>query len=155
MRPDLTPEEATLYAKANVIFTQHGTRSVNISPIIQTHFRLPKSLPGAMICGANFGSGTYTATDIKKAVGYTSYAGSAWSNGSGGVKNRGAFMFLTETLMGDAYVAPTTGSWVNPPNGKDSVFGRGGDRGHRLENDEHVVFDPHYNRIRYLVEFTF
>ena len=64
-------------------------------------------------------------------------------------------MFLTETLMGDAYLAPSTGSWCQPPDGKDSVFGRGGDRGHALANDEHVVFDPHHNRIRYLVEFTF
>ena len=57
--------------------------------------------------------------------------------------------------MGDAYRAPSTGSWDNPPNGKDSVFGVGGDRGHALQNDEHVVFNPHYNRIRYLVEFGF
>jgi hypothetical protein len=155
VRPDLTAEEAELYPKANVILTQHGTRSVNISPIMQTHFRLPKSLPGALICGANFGHGTYTATDYKKAVGYSSYERSAWGNGGGAISGRGAFMFLTETLMGDAYRAPSTGSWNTPPDGKDSVFGVGGDRGHRLENDEHVVFDPHYNRIRYLVEFGF
>jgi hypothetical protein len=155
VRQDLTGDEAELYGKANVILTQHGTRSVNVSPIIQTHFRLPKQLPGALICGANFGHGTYTATDYRKAVGYTSYERSAWGNGGGGISGRGAFMFLTETLMGDAYLAPSTGSWNSPPNGKDSVFGRGGDRGHQLQNDEHVVFDPHYNRIRYLVEFTF
>jgi hypothetical protein len=154
-RVDLAGAEQELFAKANVIVTQHGTRSVNVSPIIQTHFRLPKSLPGALICGANFGHGTYTATDYRKAVGYTSYSGSAWSQGQGGVQGRGAFMFITETIMGDAYLAPSTGSWSTPPNGKDSVFGRGGDRGHRLENDEHVVFEPHYNHIRYLVEFTF
>jgi len=58
-------------------------------------------------------------------------------------------------IMGDAYLAPSTGSWTNPPNGKDSVYGRGGDRGHRLENDEFVVFNPMYTRIRYLIEFGF
>lgn len=155
VRVDLTPEEIELYGQANVIVTQHGTRSVNISPIIQSHFRMPKSLPGALICGANFGHGTYHSTDFRKAVGYTSYTGSAWSNGQGGVQGRGAFMFLNDMLMGDSYLAPSTGSWNQPPDGKDSVFGRGGDRGHALQNDEHVIFQPHYTRIRYLVEFTF
>jgi hypothetical protein len=155
VRIDLTPEEKELYGMANVILTQHGTRSVNVHPIMSTHFRLPKSLPGTQICGANFGHGTYTATDRNKAVGYTSYERSAWGNGGGGIQGRGAFMFMTETLMGDAYLAPSTGSWNTPPNGKDSVYGRGGDRGHRLENDEYVVFEPHYNRIRYLVEFMY
>lgn len=154
-RPELTSDEVRLYRVANVIFTQHGTRSVNIAPITQTHFRLPKQLPGAMICGANFGHGVYSSVDYKKAVGYTSYERSAWGNGGGAVQGRGAFMFLLDTLMGQSYIAPSTGSWNTPPNGCDSVFGRGGDRGHRLENDEMVVFDPHYNRIRYLVEFTF
>jgi hypothetical protein len=143
-----------LYREANVIFTQHGTRSVNIAPILQTHFRMPKSLSGVPIAGANFGHGNYQATDYRKAVGYTSNTGSAWSGGGGGVQGRGAFMFLCDMIMGDAYRAPSTGSWMTPPNGKDSVFGVGGDRGHGLQNDEHVTFDPTYTRIRYLVEFT-
>lgn len=154
-REDLTAADAKLYADANVILTQHGTRSVNIHPIMSTHFRLPKQLSGVPIAGANFGHGTYTATDYKKAIGYTSHTGSAWSAGGGGIQGRGAFMFMCDTIMGDAYRAPSTGSWDTPPNGKDSVFGVGGDRGHGLQNDEHVVFNPHYNRIRYLVEFTF
>ena len=154
-RGDLEGKEATLYRDANVILTQHGTRSVNVAPITQTHFRLPKQLPGALICGANFGHGIYHAVDFRKAVGYTSYDRAAWSSGGGGVKGRGAFMFLNDMLMGQTYRAPSTGSWDQPPNGCDSVFGVGGDRGHRLENDELVVFNPHFTRIRYLVEFTF
>lgn len=154
-RDDLTADETRLYADANVVLTQHGTRSVNIHPIMSTHFRMPKNLSGVPIAGANFGHGTYTATDFKKAVGYTSHSRGAWSSGSGGIQGRGAFMFMCDTLMGTAYRAPSTGSWMTPPSGADSVFGVGGDRGHRLENDEHVVFSPHYNRIRYLVEFTF
>jgi hypothetical protein len=145
---------ADLYREANVIFTQHGTRSVNIAPIMQSHFRMPKSLKGVPIAGANFGHGNYQATDYRKAVGYTSNTGSAWSGGSGGVQGRGAFMFLCDSIMGDAYRAPSTGSWMTPPDGKDSVFGVGGDRGHGLQNDEHVFFDASYVRIRYLVEFT-
>lgn len=154
-REDLTAVDAKLYQDANVILTQHGTRSVNIHPIMSTHFRMPKQLSGVPIAGANFGHGNYQATDFRKAVGYTSHSGAAWSAGSGGIQGRGAFMFMCDTIMGDAYLAPSTGSWDSPPNGKDSVFGRGGDRGHGLQNDEHVVFSPHYARIRYLIEFTF
>jgi hypothetical protein len=143
------------YAKANVILTQHGTRSVNIAPILQTHFRLPRSLSGVPITGANFGHGIYHATDLKKAAGYTSIHQGYYSSGSGAIRNRGAFMFLCDMIMGDAYRAPSTGSWSQAPNGKDSVFGVGGDRGHSLQNDEHVIFDPNYSRIRYLIEFDF
>lgn len=156
VRTDLTTEESGLYQQANVIFVQHGTRSVNVQPIVSTHFRKPQSLSGVPIAGANFGTGgTYLATDYRKAVGYTSYERSAWGNGGGAIQGRGAFMFLCDTIMGDAYRAPSTGSWSSPPNGKDSIFGVGGDRGHGLLNDEHVVQEMFYNRIRYLVEFTF
>jgi hypothetical protein len=175
-----------LYGQANVIFTQHGTRSVNVAPILQTHFRLPQQLSGVPIAGANFGHGNYQATDLRKAVGYTSYSGSAWAAGGGGVASRGSFMFLDDMIMGRAYRAPSTGSWTRSPDRcascglevtgsrsryaygsrscscpspkvetTDSVFGVGGDPGHALQNDEHVVFDPTYVRIRYLVEFTF
>lgn len=162
LRANLQPASRTdlgqhgdIYSQANVILTQHGTRSVNISPIMGTHFRLPHQLKGVPIAGANFGHGNYQATDYKKAVGYSSYERSAWGNGGGGISGRGAFMFLCDMIMGEPYRAPSTGSWTSPPNGCDSVFGVGGDRGHRLENDEHVVFDPHFVRLRYLIEFGF
>lgn len=147
--------DGDLYALANVILTQHGTRSVNVAPIVQTHFRLPRSLPGAQITGANFGHGCYYSTDFRKAAGYTSSPKGYWTGGGGNIAGRGAFMFLCDMIMGDAYRAPTTGSWSQPPNRKDSVFGVGGDRGHRLVNDEHIVFNPHYARIRYLMELDF
>lgn len=143
------------YGQANVILVQHGTRSVNIAPIVSTHFRLPKSLVGVPICGANFGHGVYASTDFRKAAGYTSTSSAHWSAGGGSIQGRGAFMFLCDMVMGDAYRAPSTGSWTSPPNGKDSVFGVGGDRGHALQNDEHVVFDPSFLRIRYLLELDF
>lgn len=144
--------DSDLYAQANVAFTIHGTRPVNIAPITQGNFRLPRSLPGAQITGANFGHGIYFATDWRKSYGYTGHGRSYWASG-GQIQGRQCFMFLCDMLMGDAYRAPSTGSWNTPPNGKDSVFGVGGDRGHRLQNDEHIVFSPDYQRIRYIVEF--
>jgi len=149
-RKDLNAQEADLFAQANVIMAIHGTRPVNIAPILGDNFRLPRSLPGAQITGANFGHGVYFATDWRKSYGYT---GRGYYGGGGGVANRGCFMFLCDMVMGNAYRAPSTGSWGSPPGDTDSVFGVGGDRGHRLENDEHVIFDPHYQRIRYIIEF--
>ena len=157
LRANLQPRRTDLkaegdaYAQANVIMAIHGTRSVNIAPIVGGNFRLPRSLPGAQITGANFGHGIYFATDFRKAYGYTGHGSSYWASG-GQIKGRGFFMFLADMLMGDAYRAPTTGSWGRPPNGKDSVFGVGGDRGHRLQNDEHIIFSPDHQRIRYVVE---
>lgn len=150
-RSDLAGWESDAYAQANVIMGIHATRPVNFAPILQTNFRLPRSLPGAQITGANFGHGVYYATDWRKSYGYTGRG--YWGSSGGGVANRGCFMFLCDMVMGDAYRAPRTGSWGSPPDSKDSVFGVGGDRGHRLENDEHVIFDPTYQRIRYVVEF--
>ena len=148
-REDLNGK-ADLYKKANVIVGIHGTRPVNIAPIMGSNLRLPRSLPGAQITGANFGHGIYMATDWRKSYGYT---GRGYYGGGGDVRNRGCFMFLCDMIMGDAYRAPRTGSWSTPPDGKDSVFGVGGDPGHRLENDEHIIFDPNYQRLSYLVEF--
>ena len=186
-RTDLDATEADLFTQANVVLGIHGTRPVNIAPIMGTNFRLPKSLPGAQITGANFGHGVYFATDWRKSYGYTGRG--YWGNSGGGVGNRGCFMFLNDMIMGNAYRAPSTGSWGAPPKScskcakpaksastsrsrwgrqssttrhcscggtqtkADSVFGIGGDGGHGLENDEHVIFDPNYQQIRYLIEF--
>ena len=60
-------------------------------------------------------------------------------------------MFLTDVIMGDAYKAGRTGSWGKPPDGKDSVAAYP-DFMRSLANDEHIIFDPHYQRIRYIIE---
>lgn len=186
LRANLQPKRIDLgsdsdnYAQANVALTIHGTRSVNIAPITQGNFRLPRSLPGAQISGANFGHGVYFATDWRKAYGYTGHKNSYWARG-GQIQGRGFFMFLSDMLMGHAYRAPSTGSWGSPPKccekchkpltkssrygtrkvlcqcgGKqiqaDSVFGVGRDPGHRLQNDEHIIFNPDHQRIRYIIE---
>lgn len=138
------------YYKANVFLGIHGTRSVNVAPILQTHFRLPKQLSGVVITGANFGSGIYSATDWKKSAGYVGSSRSYYGSG-GGVANRGNFMFLADVVMGDAYMATSTGSWSSPPNGKDSIAGYP-DYCYSLINDEHIVFNPDAMRIKYLIE---
>ncbi|MFV8749005.1 hypothetical protein ACNOYE_00480 [Nannocystaceae bacterium ST9] len=135
---------------ANVFLGIHGTRAVNIHPILAGNLRLPRSLPGAQITGAAFGHGIYFATDWRKSYGYTGHGNSYWCSG-GGIRGRGFFMFLSDVIMGDAYMAKTCGSWDKPPQGKDSVAAFDTFVG-SLANDEHIVFDPAYQRIRYLVE---
>ena len=135
---------------ANVFLGIHGTRAVNIHPILAGNLRLPNSLPGAQITGAAFGHGIYFATDWRKSYGYTGHGNSCWAHG-GGIKGRGFFMFLADVVMGDPFMAKSTGSWSAPPKGKDSVaaFDK---YVSSLANDEHIIFDPNYQRIRYVIE---
>lgn len=141
-----------VYARANVYLGIHGTRSVNVAPIMQTDLRLPRSLPGAQITGAAFGHGIYFATDFRKSYGYTGHGNSYWGSG-GQITGRGFFMFLNDVIMGDAYMARGCGSWGSPPGGKDSVCAfPGRNFVSSLANDEHIIFDPTYQRIRYIIE---
>ena len=138
------------YEAANVFLGIHGTRDVNVAPILQTNLRLPKSLPTAKITGAAFGGGIYAATDKGKSLGYTSSQRAYWVNG-GDIKGRGNFMFLQDVIMGKAYKATRTGSWSTPPNGCDSIAAF--PEFSTVKNDEHIIFNPSYQRIRYLIEF--
>ncbi len=138
------------YENANVFLGIHGTRSVNVAPILQSHLRLPKNLSGVVITGAAFGTGVYSAVDYKKSIGYSSYKDSYWSKGSGGIEKRGFFMFLCDVVMGDPYMARSTNSWDKPPDSKDSIAAFS--EFCSVQNDEHIVFDPNAMRIRYLLE---
>jgi hypothetical protein len=151
-RPDVS-DISDLYDQANCFLGIHGTRSVNVQPILSTNLRLPKSLRGVHITGAAFGHGIYAATDLNKSAGYCSYPG-AYYGGGGHISGRGWFMFLQDIIMGKAYPARTTGSWQTPPGGCDSIAAYP-DFMRTLANDEHIIFDPDYQRIRYIVEGSF
>ena len=142
------------YEDANGFLAIHGTRSVNIAPILQTNFRMPKALKGVHITGAAFGAGWYGATDKKKSAGYCSSPKSLYSGSSGAIRGRGAFMFLCDALMGKPYMAKTT-MWSVPscPPGYDSIAAY--PEHTSVQNDEHVLFDANRQRIRYLVEVSF
>lgn len=148
-RPDVS-DISDMYDSANVFLGIHGTRAVNIQPIMSTNFRNPKALRGVHISGAAFGYGTYFATDAKKSYNYCGVNSSYYGSG-GSIPGRGWFMFLCDTIMGSAYKARTTGSWTSPPQGCDSVAAYP-DFMPTLQNDEHIIFDPSYQRIRYLIE---
>lgn len=140
------------YDDANVFLGIHGTKSHCVAPILQTNLRLPKSLPGAFITGAAFGTGIYWATDIKKSYGYTSHRQAYWNKSkNSALDNRGFFMFLADVAMGDPYLARYSSSWAAPPENKDSIVAYP-DYCHTLQNDEHIIFDARAQRIRYLIE---
>ena len=139
-----------IYEAANMFLGFHGSRAVNIGPIIQTNLRLPKSLSGVIINGANFGGGIYFASSKSKALNYASNANSYWAK-DGAIKNRGSFVFMADVVMGDAYMATGTGSWDRPPNSKDSIAAFP-EYCRTLLNDEHIVFDKNAFRLRYLIE---
>ena len=101
-RADLKKTDAKKYSSTNTSLLFHGTRSVNVRGIMREGLRLPKQLVGVVITGAMFGPGLYFADDWKKSAGYTSLTNSYWSRGSGGVANRGAFMFAADVVLGQA-----------------------------------------------------
>lgn len=140
---------ADYYENANVFLGIHGTRPINVHPIISSNLRLPKNLSNVVITGAAFGPGIYYATDYKKSYGYTGFGNSYWTKG-GTIPNRGFFMFLCDVIMGDAYMAGRSGSWQRPPNNKDSIAAY--PEYSSVQNDEHIIFDPNRQRIRYIIE---
>lgn len=149
-RPDMA-EYGTTAKDANVFLAVHGTRSVNVAPIVSTHFRLPASLSGVQITGAAFGGGVYTATDFKKAAQYVGASASAYGYG-GGISGRGHFMFLCDVTGGKFFYPRSAWSIGNTvPDGADSVYAHP-NYVSSLGNDEHVVMNPNQMRIRYLLE---
>jgi hypothetical protein len=150
-RVDLTASEKKKYKATNTALLFHGTRSVNVSGILREALRLPKTLVGVVITGAMFGPGLYFADDWKKSAGYTSLKSSYWSQGSGAVKGRAAFMFAADVVLGNPHVAPHAYGYTEPPKGTHSIFGKAGHSG--VQNNEFIVFKPHQNRLRYLIEF--
>ncbi len=151
-RPDITDSELQTYRNSKTWFLYHGTRSCNVSGIMKEHFRLPKTLSGVSINGAAFGSGTYFADDIKKSIGYTSFSGSYWTSGSGGIQSRGAFMFICDVMLGKPHLAGGACGYQGPPKGHDSIYAKIGVSS--VANNEFIVFDPRMSNLRYLVEFA-
>jgi hypothetical protein len=155
IRAGLQPKKRTdvsdisdLYDAANVCVGIHGTRAVNVQPILASNLRLPKSLSGVHVTGSAFGHGIYFATDYKKSHGYT---GGGYYGGGGTIAKRGFFMFLCDLALGKPYMAKTT-MWnaVDCPEGHDSIFAEQSRTS--VANDEHVIFDPHQQNIRYIIE---
>jgi hypothetical protein len=156
LQPARRPDVADIgdhYKAANVALLVHGTRGVNVGPIMQTDLRLPKSLRGVRITGAAFGHGCYWADDFGKSLQYVGGRASVYGTG-GGIKGRGAFMFLGDVALGRPHMAKS--AWTisdKVPDGGDSVYAT--NRFCRsLQNNEYVVFTGNQHRLRYLVEVS-
>jgi len=145
-RIDVT-DISDVYADANVCLGLHGTRAVNVQPILSSDLRLPKTLKGVHITGAAFGDGIYFATDWKKSHGYT---GGGRYGGGGAIARRGFFIFMEDVTLGKCHMAKRAWSINDCPRGYDSVFANS--RHTSVQNDEHVIFDARQQYIRYIVE---
>jgi hypothetical protein len=135
--------------RALVFLGVHGTRSINVQPILSGNLRLPTQLEGVHFSGAAFGHGIYFATDWKKSYGYTGQRNAYYGSG-GSIQDRGFFLLLSDVIMGVPHMATSTGSWAKPPRGKDSIAVY--PEKCTVINDEHVIFSPDQQRIRYLIE---
>lgn len=147
-----SPAERELYQNSNTALLFHGTRSVNVTGILQKALMLPKQLVGVAITGAMFGPGLYFADDWRKSAGYCSLSRSIWAGGSGSVSGRAAFMFAADVVLGQPHIAPGPRGYTSPPNGHHCVFGKGGYS--QVQNNEWIVFQIQQHRLRYLCEFT-
>jgi len=144
------PEKTDLEKKSNSAILFHGSRSCNISGILSTGFRLPKALKGVQINGSLIGNGVYHADDWKKSAGYTSIDNSYWSNGSGKIINRKAFMFLNDVILGNTYNIQYPKHFDNPPEKYHSVVAL---EGGSFQNREYVVYNIDSFYPKYLIEF--
>lgn len=150
-RVDIDENHSKIYEQSGTWMLFHGTRSVNVGGILRESLRMPKTLSNVATNGAMFGSGIYFADDRNKSIGYTSYSGSIWSGGGGGINSRGAFIFICDVALGNPYVATGSKAFAGPPSGYHSVFGKSGMSG--VQNNEFIVFNPKALNLRYLVEF--
>lgn len=131
-RPDMSEYTGDMCKNANIILGFHGTPSVNVQPILASNLRMP-SYSGL------YGAGLYFATDRAKSTGYCRKSPIRNTN----------FIFIHDVIIGSPYMTLSTGSWRNPPSQSDSIFF------HDVrDDDEHIIFNPNYQRIRYLIEFT-
>ena len=151
-RIDLNKEEVSLYNSTNTCLLMHGTRTVNTVGLLTYGFKFPKELVGVPIAGAMFGQGIYTADDFGKSAGYTSLRNSYYASGSGGVRNRGAVIFLCDIVLGNPHVAPQAYPYVKYPTGTHSLFGKSGTTS-SLQNNEFIILKKEQYKFRYIIEF--
>jgi len=131
----------------------HGSRNENWWSIIDGGLVLRPT--NAVITGAMYGAGLYSADKARKSLGYTSIRGSYWARGSA---NKG-FMALFNVHLGNQYKAKKHEYWMSQLNYKklkelgdyDSFFAEGGAD---LRNNEFIVYREEQMTIQYLVEIS-
>lgn len=157
-RPDISETDRSLYHASHTCLTIHGTRSVNVSGLLRTSWRLPKTLVGVRINAWQFGPGIYLADDFKKSAQYCSVSSSRWVGTDGEIPGRGGFLFLADAVLGNPYFAEEGHPYTKVPDGHHSVcgirertsskYGNGW-----LENNEWIVYSENQCLQRYLIEF--
>lgn len=133
----------------------HGSRNENWWGISKIGLCIRPT--NAISTGSMLGDGIYFASLFKKSLGYTSYEGACWTNGS----QKFGFLALFEVHIGNQLIADEakdfTKSEINK-KGYDSVFGKANytkksSYGYStLYNDEYVIYAKDQCTIKYLVQ---
>lgn len=145
------PEKSQVEKDSNTMLLFHGTRSVNCQGLLSEGFKLPRQLNNIQINGANLGPGCYHACDWKKSAGYCSINNGYWSNGSGKIQNRHAFMFINDVILGNAFYVDKPKNFSEPPKNYNSVIAT---TNGSFQNEEFVVYTIDQIWPKYLIEFN-
>jgi poly [ADP-ribose] polymerase len=130
----------------------HGSRNQNWYNILQTGLLIRPS--GAAYTGSMFGDAIYAASQCRKAMNYTSLAGSYWAKGN----DHTAFMALFNFKLGkqkhiykhDQSCYTLNWNKVNG-DGFDSVHAHGGAD---LINDEFTIYRSDQCTVKYVIELN-
>ena len=145
-RSDVYDED--LFKKANIIPLFHGTRTQNITGILNKGLLIRPS--GVVITGAMYGASCiYFSSNSSKSVNYCSVKSSYWANGN----DRNAFLFISDCALGKQIMARGPYQYTNSnikPN--HSVWAKGGQSG--VINDEMMLYGTTQHNLRYFLEFT-
>jgi len=129
----------------------HGSRNENWWSILGTGWMIRPT--NAVLTGSYFGKGVYWANKFQKSLGYTSYRGSYWANGS----SDKAFLSLAAVHVGNQLKIKNHESWCYDLNWNnlrkrgdyDSLYALGGAD---LKNDEFIIYQEPQCTIKYLIE---
>lgn len=129
----------------------HGSRNENWWSILDKGWMIRPS--NAVISGKMFGYGIYWANKFQKSLGYTSYRGSHWANGSSDV----AFLSLASVHVGKQLKIKNHEGWcydlswsnLRKRGEYDSLYAQGGAD---LRNDEFIVYQEPQCTVKYLIE---
>lgn len=129
----------------------HGSRNQNWWSILDSGLVLRPT--NAIISGKMFGYGTYFADKFAKSLGYTSWSGSRWANGS----SDSAILSLYEVHVGNQKEISKWQSSYGSLNEKelkkmgdfDSVFAKGG---YDLVNNEFIVYNEAQTTVKFITQ---
>lgn len=127
----------------------HGSKNQNFMSILMNGLLIRPS--GVATTGSMWGNGIYHANVADKSIGYTSYSGSRWANGSCNTGYLAVFAVNLGVIKHfhkhDSSCCNLSKKNIEPYN---SVYAHSG---LSLYRDEFITYEPERCTVRYLIEF--